>query len=301
LENAISSDRDLLDVVSLIQHPNADPAKILDARPDGYRDRQRKLFLFAACQRSRFDAENAIRFFRTAYEIDSTTPAGQCAVHVMALDTNALSIYGKNAVDKEFESFERLADKHADDIFIRWMLAVECRTWHRNEEGVKHYRKILEKWRTGPALVHQTFANLLDETKQYEEALAERKLTVKMEPSGWSFNGLASTLHYLGRLEEAEKAHARATQLDPLNAKYWSNWAYTLRDEGKYDEAIRKCEYSAKLAPDFMLTWYNWALCLEANGLKADALEKFEKALTLYPQDKNIPPKIEALKKELGK
>jgi hypothetical protein len=30
-------------------------------------------------------------------------------------------------------------------------------------------------------------------------------------------------------------------------------------------------------------------------------LEKFEKALTLYPQDKNIPPKIEALKKELGK
>ena len=128
-------------------------------------------------------------------------------------------------VNDAFADFKKLVDENPDDIMIRWMLAVQCRNWDRNAEGAELYRQILERWNPGPVLVHQTYANLLDELGRFEEALVERYKAVKMEPAAWSYDGLGNTLDSLGRYKEASEAHAKAARLAPASLPIWFHWA----------------------------------------------------------------------------
>ena len=205
-----------------------------------------------------------------------------------------------------FANFNQLADDNPDDVVIRWMAAVQCRTWNRNEEGVEHYKKILEKWNPGPSLVHQTYANLLDQVQRYDDALVERKITIKMEPAGWSYDGLASTLNHLGRFDEADTAHAAAVEADPKTARLWCNWACNLKDQGKFAPAIEKCELASELEidnpdSDVALPWWIWGQLLEAEGKLDEALEKCKAALEHAPQDRDVRAKVTELEEKLKK
>ena len=135
-------------------------------------DVQRVFFLLAACTRSRFEKEEAFPLFQTVFTLGPKTPAGLCAEHVVHLDSDQFYVGREDAIDREFAALASLADGNSDDVVIRWMLAVQCRTWNENELGVEQYKEIVEKWNPGPVLIHQTYANLLDELKRYEEALS---------------------------------------------------------------------------------------------------------------------------------
>ena len=63
-----------------------------------------------------------------------------------------------------------MVENHPADPLLRWMMAIQCRSRGDNEKGVVHFAKLLEQWSPGPVLVHQTYANLLDNLDQYEEA-----------------------------------------------------------------------------------------------------------------------------------
>jgi tetratricopeptide (TPR) repeat protein len=301
LEEGIAREPEIERIISLVDEGDEEAKKLFAARPDWFRDRQRSLFLLAACHRSRFDKEGAFPIFRTVYGIDSTTPSGLCAMRMIKLDYKELTKRGRRYINNEFVEFEKLADANADDLIIRWMLAVECRTWDKNELGAKQYQKILETWKPGPVLVHQTYANLLDELKRYEESLAERRIALEMEPAGWSYDGMGNTLHLMSRFREAEEAHAKATELNPSSARHWSNWASTLHDEGQHDEAIEKCKRALELDPKSMSGMWIWAECLESQNKKAESLEKYEELLVIYPKDLKLQLRIAALRKELEK
>jgi tetratricopeptide (TPR) repeat protein len=287
LERELARYPDIQQTAEMIWNREPDPERLLNARADRYRGIQRLVFLHAACMRSRFEKEEAFPVFGVVCAIDSTTPVAKCALKVIQLDSSQFARLKKKDRDKVFEQFEELVDANPNEVMIRWMLAVGCRTWDRNEEGVRHYRRILEQWNPGPVLVHQTYANLLDKLKRYEEALVERRKAVELESAGWSYDGLANTLHYLGRFEEACEAHANAVRTDSQRSNYWSNWASTLRAAGKLDEAIAKCQHAIDIHPDNELAWWTWAKCLESQGKKAEALEKYQKALRsrrVWPQ-----------------
>jgi tetratricopeptide (TPR) repeat protein len=301
LEDELERKPDLARMVSLLDsHHLADAKKMFEDRPNWYRDQQRLLFLHAACLRSRFEKEDAFRVFRAVCRIDSKTPAGRCAYHVLALDVRAAAVLGVKYVDGQFAELERLADANPEDVVIRWMLAVECRTWNRNELGAKQYRIILEKWTPGPVLVHQTYANLLDELKRHDEALAERRIAVEMEPAGWSYDGMANTLHYLGRFLEAEQAHTKAAELNPSSARHLLNWAATLHDEGKQDEAIEKCRRALVLDARSVPARWIWADCLESQNKKAEALKELLELSEIYPLHARLNSRIADLKMQLG-
>jgi tetratricopeptide (TPR) repeat protein len=260
---------------------------------DAYRDNQRLLFLYAACGRSRFDVEEALPRFLAANMAQERTAVGQGIAHIVALDVN------RQDADVHFDFLEELVQSYPDEIVLRWMLAVECRSYNRNEQGVVHYKKILEKWKPGPVLVHQTYANLLDQLARFEEALVERRKAVELEPAGWSYDGLGNTLDNLGRYDEADKAHAKATELSPKNGHHLANWAKNAFLRKKYDEAIEKCERSFNLNPSYLFVLKLWAQSLEAKGDKAKALEKYQELFEKCPDETDIQKKIEELEKEL--
>lgn len=261
-----------------------------------YRANQRLLYWHAACLRSRFDVLGAIPRFVLAGIANERTVLGQSTFRILGLDAG-LQIRQKP--DEYFAAFEDIVNSHPDEIALRWMLAVECRSHDRNEQGVVHYRKILERWNPGPVLVHQTYANLLDKLKRYEEALVERRKAVELEPAGWSYDGLGNTLDHMKRYDEADKAHAKAMELDPGNGHHLGNWAANAMYRKQYDVAIQRCEYATQLDPDYGYTWQTWGQCLEAQGKKHEALIKYRKALAIYPDDDEIKQLVAALEKNL--
>jgi TPR repeat protein len=201
---------------------------------------QRVTFLLGCCTRSRFRTGEAARIFAAVADMGTNTVAGQCALHVLYLDR-------KKDTDQRFEALRDLVNRNPDDLMPRWMLAVQCRALKRNEEGIVHYGKLLEHWNPGPVLVHQTYGNLLDEVRRYEEALVHRRIAVSQEPKGWTYQGLGNTLSSLGRFKEANEAFARMVEYSPADAAYWNSWARSLRDEGRLPEAFEKFKKAAEL------------------------------------------------------
>lgn len=249
---------------------------------------QRVLFLQAACARSRFMIEEALPLFVEVAKMDATSPAGQCAKHIENLDKQV-------GVEENFSNLVKLIDANPEDIILRWMLAVQCRSLDKNEIGAEQFGKILQKWSPGPVLVHQSYGNILDELKRYDAALIERRKAVELEPAGWSYQGLGNTLTALKKFDEAESAYAKSVELAPEGASYWRSWAWGLERQNKFDEAIIKCQKAVELNPREFLAWSIWGDALISKGLKQEALEKYKMVLKLNPSDKWAKKQIQLL------
>jgi tetratricopeptide (TPR) repeat protein len=127
---------------------------------------------------------------------------------------------------------------------LLWMVAVQCRALHKNKVGIERYGALLKLIDDGgklpgPVLVHQTFANLLDEVGRSADALPHREMAVKLEPEAWSYDGLGDTLSDLHRYKEADAAFAKSTSMEPGDAMYWRNWVISMRERGDTDGAAR--------------------------------------------------------------
>ena len=163
------------------------------------------------------------------------------------------------------------------------------------------FQQILERWQPGPVLVHQTYANLLDNLKRFEEALVEREKAVKMEPASWSYDGLSNTLAHLHRYSESNEAHATAIKLDPTNASHWANWATHLKDQGKFDEAIEKSKRAIEFDKTNASAWCTWGKALEAEGQMQEALDKYKSGLAVRPRDLWFQKHVADLEQKLAK
>lgn len=288
LEKHVSTIPDAMDILAVLRQGNRTKAlQYIRSRADVYRANHRLLYLYAACERSRFSIEEAIPRFTLAGMAHERTVLGQSTFCMIALD--GVREVQKNP-DRFFNVLEQMVASHPEEIILRWMLAVECRSYHRNEQGVRHYQSILKQWRPGPVLVHQTYANLLDDLKRYDEALPSRRIAVAMEPNGWSYNGLGNTLRGMKRYDEAYDAYRQATQLSPNHVLNWANWADALYDDGKYDEGIAKAWRATVLARNYPRAWYIWARCLAAKGDYAGAFVKCLQAMRLIPRDPGRAP-----------
>ncbi len=263
---------DVLQTLAFLRNGDQKQAlKIVKNHADIYRANHRLFYWYAACERSRFDIQEAIPRFILAGMANERTMLGQSTFRIIGLDGVRQF---QQKPDDFFAELEKMTESHPDEIAVRWMLAVECRSYNRNEQGVVHYQKILEKWNPGPVLVHQTFANLLDQLHRYDEALVERRKAVAQEPAGWSYDGLANTLHAMQRFDEANEAHSNATSISPRRVSYWLNWCSTLLDENRPDEAIEKCKKAMQLEPKSIRAIYLWSKCQRLKEQQQSMVQK---------------------------
>jgi len=258
--------------------PGSDAETVVHALAEHHRDKQRLFFWLAACHHSRAETKLAFPFFCLVLECDPETKEGKCARCILHLNSFFSHETGRDPDEAEFAELMRLADANPEDLILRWMAAIQCRNWNRNQEAVRHYKTLLEKWRSGPVMVHHAYAGLLDDLQQYDDAVVERKRTVAMEPAGWSYDGLGNTLRNLKRYQEATEAHIRAVRFEPKKSVYWSNWASTLFSEGNYAEAIAMAKHAIQLDRHNKSAWQIWERSLTWQGHFLDAKEKSHEA-----------------------
>lgn len=235
-----------------VQHPNHQPIS----------------FFNAACTRSRFFSEKSSTKMKRTVDLGPNTPEGVCAGLVLQLDR-------KNRSGTAFSAFRLLVDAYPDKALIRWMFAVQCRAYNSHEEGIDQYHILLKQLPRGSSMVHQTFANILDQVGLFEEALPHRRLAVQLEEKMWSVHGLANTLFYLEQYNEAITQYQRAFRLDPNDADALSGVGRCWATQNDHLQAMTFYQNAVQLDPKSI-----WAL--ELWGASLWSLERYDEALEKY-------------------
>ncbi|HNX53779.1 MAG TPA: hypothetical protein PKI68_08550, partial [Pontiellaceae bacterium] len=187
----------------------SDAEKLIDQAVQQYSDEARILFAKAVLERSRWFIDEANRCFAQLVKRFPDTDWAQAARLSLELDRH-------EAVEADLAALIQLAETSPDNIYLLWLSAIQCREQNNGILGRRQYEKLLSKFRVGPVLLHQTYANILEENlMDYETALKHRYLAVSMEAKHWSMRGLADTLVKLKRCDEACAVLARTVQLEP--------------------------------------------------------------------------------------
>jgi TPR repeat protein len=234
----------------------------------------RAWFFRGVLKRSRFGTAGAAFCFDRVIKLAPGSPEARAGEAVEALDDD-------EDIPENLQKLRDLIEKNPKEPLFVWLLAIQCRAQKHGDEGEATYRKLATSFGTGkgPAMFHQTFANILMEYQhKHEEALEHYQKVVKMEPRAWNYDGMARALEQRGRNTESDHAHEKATKLDPGSSDYWRSWGNFLVRTGRTKEAFSKFEKAYELNPanDDALCSLGWAL--ENAGRYKDALEKYKQA-----------------------
>jgi tetratricopeptide (TPR) repeat protein len=240
----------------------------------------RLVFFIAIMIRSNFDVEGALPIFKV---LAKAPPSRQqkVAEYMVALDTG-VGIGAAEEFRKIFDGFGKLAlEQSPQDPIVIWIFGIACRTFRQPKSGIRAYTALMKHLKVGTAIVHQTFANHLVDEKRYEEALPHRKLAVKLQPTGWTYDGLANTLFKLGKKEESEKVREEAAVKHGDYPLFWINWGKELIDLKRYPEAIKKIDKALALFPNDAdaINARGWARY--KMGKPEEGLADFRKAMAL--------------------
>jgi TolA-binding protein len=186
----------------------------------------RLVFFAAACMRSQWNLSTAALYFRRVGQLDPDGIWGKASNVILDLDG------ASEQKDKELKALDELSQANLDEPLLMWMVAVECRQQNSNELGVQRYATLLKQWKPGPAMAHQTYANMLDELHRYPDSLLERRLAVQLEPASWTYESLGNTLSQLGNWKEADAAYQAASERSPMSAEVWENWTWSMKARG---------------------------------------------------------------------
>ena len=192
------------------------------------------LFLRGVLERSRFHRDDAFQTFSKVYALDADSVQGRAALTSTSMDFDM-------GIEGGLGELRSLIESHPDEILLRWLFAIQCRTHRKySEEAEVQYLIILEEWNPAPVMVNHTYANILTESLgRPEEALVYRERALEQVQRGWTYQGYANTLRKLGRYEEASAAFEKAVKSAPKHAVYWSQWGNCLLDSGQVKEAYK--------------------------------------------------------------
>jgi tetratricopeptide (TPR) repeat protein len=248
-----------------------------------YRNDVRILFAKGVLERSRWDKEAADVWFTLAREAKGNKTLSQAAWISTQLDRHRL-------VEENIAELIRLSNENPDEIYLLWLGAIQCREQERRadissvleremaELGATRYEMLLSKFRIGPVLLHQSYANLLDDLKEYEKSLEHRILAVSMEAKGWSLDGLAFTLYKLEKYDWSNAVYARILRQNPYNETYWVRWGNTLNALKHYEEAEEKYWEALRIAPNKGWIWDKLAKHLDSRGKYEEMFKAYDHA-----------------------
>ena len=242
-------------------------------------DNANLLFAKAVLERSRWSNDASKLWFGIARRKGARTYIADAVSLQMRLDS-------RKAASSDLVDLIQLSDVHPDDVYLLWLSAIECREQKNGVLGRERYEKLLTKFRVGPVLLHQTYANILEDyLKDYETALKHRYIAVSMEAKGWSLEGLACTLTRLERYQEACAIWACAVKFAPKDSGIWGNWGWTLRLMDRYEEALEKHREACRLNPSSAYNFYSAGWCLRKLGRQDDAGVCYRKTLEVEPDN----------------
>jgi Tfp pilus assembly protein PilF len=132
--------------------------------------------------------------------------------------------------------------------------------------------------------IHENIANILMQQGHTEEAFAEARHALEIDPrSTTALNSMGSLLLTTGNNQEAVKYFLRAAQLDPEYLEAQINCGVTLVKLERWNEAIEHLAPVARLAPRRYLARTCLARALAARGDYDQAIDQVRQILKLKP------------------
>jgi tetratricopeptide (TPR) repeat protein len=129
---------------------------------------------------------------------------------------------------------------------------------------------------------------LRDRVQRLDDAEAAISKATEVEPGyGYAWAMLAEFLAAKGRMEEAERAYRKATEVEPGDETGWGNLGWFLHHgRGDYAEADHAYRKALELEPSDPWTWRQLGQLLhEAVGRYSEAEEAYRKAIELDADD----------------
>lgn len=165
----------------------------------------------------------------------------------------------------------------------------------RNERAAAVFTQMLQRW-PGDAYALSSRSHVSAQAGRLGDAIADAQALVDLHPqrSAADWFNLAFLLEQEGRLEEAERAFARALELDPKLDRAWYGMGLVLIRLGRFEEAVAALKRNTELQPMSPYGWYQLA------RVHVDRREPDE-ARRIIRHLKGFEPKVAAqLERETG-
>ena len=151
-------------------------------------------------------------------------------------------------------------------------------------------------------IVHTCLGNAYNELDRFEEAIAQHKKALDVNPKfhkAWVNLGICHRL--TGKFDEAEKCYKKALELKPDYAELWASMGALYIHQGKYDEAVKVLRKSVSLDKNVAVAWSNLSLALASVGDFDEADKCLKKAVVLgYRNGPLVQKRINALRSMSG-
>jgi tetratricopeptide (TPR) repeat protein len=161
----------------------------------------------------------------------------------------------------------------------------QLRYWHDNESLFRHALAVTRD----NDIAHVNLAFALERQGRFDEALAEYREALRLEPRSYQIhNSYGNLLGKMGRPDEALAEYREAIRLNPKIPFLHSNLGAELAGLGRFDEAMNAFTNAAQLDPVSPWPHFQMARGLLQQGRDAEAIAKLHEALRLDPDNISI-------------
>ena len=175
----------------------------------------------------------------------------------------------------------------------------------RRQEGAKAKEAALKALSLDPNLAeaHSALGKILFWTElNIAGAMREYERALELKPNDagtrhWYGN---DTLAALGRFEEAIAEGRRAIELDPLSPIINADLGTTFYYARRYDESAAQLRKTLEIDPTFFFAHYNLGIALQAKGDLSGAIAEYEKAKQLTSDNLLVSTICAAAKAQAG-
>jgi len=127
----------------------------------------------------------------------------------------------------------------------------------------------------------------------WKEAEKSYRRAIELNPNyAIAHHWYASFLLEMGRKEEAIAEKRLALQLDPLSLIINSDLGFVYYNARQYDRAIEQLQKTIELDPGFIWTYQNLGFVYEQKKMYAESIASFQKALSLSPDSMEIQAEL---------
>lgn len=150
-------------------------------------------------------------------------------------------------------------------------------------------------------IVRALAASLFNAGDIEQAAELQSYIAASGNPTAYDFWNLGMLLQECNRIEEAEQAYRKTTEIDSTVVDAWVSLGIILDKQGRPEEAEQAYENALSVDPDNALAWYNMGLLLAHCG-RADGAEKaYKNALKSNPEDSFAWNNLGKLLRESGR